>query len=258
MLRLSELLENAFRDDLRNGISHADYVIWQDGVRLSNRNGGYPSKLSFADINDALTRGSIFFQVLNENNNISIARYNPPKTIVGRFSANLPMSWTLSYDPATRVFGISGSSPGSVTTPEYLRQVAINGLLGGKVLALFAPNGSQSGSEIEKHIIDAGFEPNIVLLTSEAIAALVDDISRRSLWDERHPNGTCGEVLLASPWGFRRMSTPSEFGEILPRPVLDFQIKTKADQLSLMGAFLERIRKLESSISWIVKIGHRR
>ena len=32
MLRLSELLETAFRDDLRNGISHADYIIWNDGL----------------------------------------------------------------------------------------------------------------------------------------------------------------------------------------------------------------------------------
>ena len=41
MLKLSELLENAFRDDLRNGISHADYIIWIDEVRLRNRNGGH-------------------------------------------------------------------------------------------------------------------------------------------------------------------------------------------------------------------------
>jgi hypothetical protein len=64
MAKLSELLENAFRDDLRNGISHADYVIWDDGVRLRNRNGGYAAKLSFDDVNDALVRGVAFFQVL--------------------------------------------------------------------------------------------------------------------------------------------------------------------------------------------------
>ena len=42
--KLSELLEVAFVDDLRNGISHADYVIWDDGVRLPGRNGGYSPK----------------------------------------------------------------------------------------------------------------------------------------------------------------------------------------------------------------------
>ncbi len=36
LVRLSSLLELAFRDDIRNGISHADYVIWNDGLRLHN------------------------------------------------------------------------------------------------------------------------------------------------------------------------------------------------------------------------------
>ena len=56
---LSELLEEAFRDDLRNGVSHADYVIWDDGIRLSNRNGGHAAKLSFNELNDALMRGGL-------------------------------------------------------------------------------------------------------------------------------------------------------------------------------------------------------
>lgn len=31
---LASLLEQAFRDDIRNGLYHADYVIWEDGLRL--------------------------------------------------------------------------------------------------------------------------------------------------------------------------------------------------------------------------------
>jgi hypothetical protein len=60
--RLSELFEEAFRDDLRNGVSHADYVIWDDGIRLSNRNGGHAAKLSFNELNDALMRGVASFK----------------------------------------------------------------------------------------------------------------------------------------------------------------------------------------------------
>jgi hypothetical protein len=60
--RLSELLELAFRDDIRNGISHTDYVIWDDGLRLRKRNGGHAELVSFEDINGALTRGMGFFQ----------------------------------------------------------------------------------------------------------------------------------------------------------------------------------------------------
>ena len=35
---LASALEEAFRDDIRNGIYHADYVIWEDGLRLRRRN----------------------------------------------------------------------------------------------------------------------------------------------------------------------------------------------------------------------------
>lgn len=38
--RLASLLELAFRDHIRNGMYHADYVIWNDGLRLRKRNGG--------------------------------------------------------------------------------------------------------------------------------------------------------------------------------------------------------------------------
>jgi hypothetical protein len=115
--RLSELLEAAFRDDLRNGISHADYVIWDDGIRLANRNGGHGAKLSFNELNETLMRGVGFCQVLAENNQAVIHSFDPPRTIVGRFSANFPMPWTVYFDPTTGAFGIEGSSPGTVTTP---------------------------------------------------------------------------------------------------------------------------------------------
>ena len=227
MTKLSELLENAFRDDLRNGVSHSDYVIWNDGVRLPNRNGGQPSKLSFDEVNHVLTQGMIFFEVLKENSHACITKYNPPQTIIGRFSANFPMPWRISYDPASGAFGISGSSPGAVTTPEYLRQEAINGLLGGRVLALYAPKDGSPLGDIEKFISDAGFEPNIVLLGTDAMANLVEDISSRNLWDNRCANHTNGEALLVSPWGFKPLTNPAEFYEIVPAPFVEFEVESE-------------------------------
>lgn len=223
LIALSELLENTFRDDLRNGVSHADYVIWNDGVRLRKRNGGYAAKLSFKEVNEALTRGIGFFQILTENSGAVIESYNPPKTIVGRFSANPPMPWTVSYDPNTGAFGISGSSSGSVTTPEYERQVAINGLLGGKVLALFTATKSRWAADIDNYISAAGFEPNDVILTEDAMATLVDDISKRGLWDERYLRNEEGEVLLLSPWGFQWIFSASDFDRILSKPIVEFE-----------------------------------
>jgi hypothetical protein len=63
LVRLSMLLELAFRDDIRNGISHADYVIWNDGLRLRKRNGGHAEILAFDAVNDALIGGMGFFQI---------------------------------------------------------------------------------------------------------------------------------------------------------------------------------------------------
>lgn len=40
---LAEVFRDAFNSDVRNGYSHADYIVWQDGLRLPKRNGGYAS-----------------------------------------------------------------------------------------------------------------------------------------------------------------------------------------------------------------------
>jgi hypothetical protein len=220
--RLSELLEEAFRDDLRNGVSHADYVIWDDGIRLSNRNGGHAAKLSFNELNDALMRGAGFFQVLSENNNAVVHSFDPPKTIVGRFSANFPMPWTVYFDPTTGAFGIKGSSPGAVTTPAFLRQEKVNGLLGGKVLACYTANQTPFSEKIEQHISAAGFEPNSVAMSAEQLSSLVGQIDSDGLWDERQAGAKLGGILLASPWGFRWISSIADFDSILDQPIVDF------------------------------------
>jgi hypothetical protein len=222
--RLSELLEVAFRDDLRNGIAHADYVIWEDGVRLANRNGGMAAKLAFDELNDALMRGVGFFQVLTENNQAVIHSFDPPRTIIGRFSANFPMPWTVYFDPTTGVFGIKGSSPGVVTTPEFLRQEKINGLLGGRVLACYTVGQTPFTEEIERHILAAGFEPNNISMTSDHLSLLVGQINRDGLWDARLPKASPSEVLLASPWGFRWILTSADFDSILGPPAVEFAV----------------------------------
>jgi hypothetical protein len=204
--RLSSLLELTFRDDIRNGIYHADYVIWDDGLRLSNRNGGYAKKLSFAEVNDALTRATSFYALLREYNNVSVRSFNPPKEIVGRFSANLPMPWTASFDPENGSFGISGSSAGPVVTPEYQRQFDINGRLGGKVLAVYRPAQCSLAEQMDAHILQTGFEANNVVMTKSQLAVLVSDIERLNLWDQRQLHAEQSDVLLASPWGFRWLS----------------------------------------------------
>lgn len=221
---LSRLLEDTFRDDLRNAISHADYVIWDDGVRLRNRNGGYAKKLSFDDVNTAISRGMAFFQILNDHSGAVIRSYDPPKTVVGRFSQNFPMPWILHYDPTIGSFGLSGSSPGAVTTPEYERQVILNGLLGGRVLALFMTDRRHLENTLEHHIATAGFEPNIVVMGKELFDRLLHDIERENLWDPRQVTSPPGTLLLASPWGFRFLRDSGDFDLLLSKSELIYEV----------------------------------
>jgi len=221
--KLSALLEVAFRDDIRNGISHADYIIWEDGLRLRNRNGGRASRVSFEDVGEAVTRGVRFFQLLREHNIASIRSFNPPKEIVGRFSVNIPMPWTVSFNPRTGAFGISGSSPGAVTTPEYQRQVEINGRLGGKVLALYITGQADLGSEVDAHILATGFDPVRVDMGGSQMEALVREVDELGLWDQRFSIGERSNMLLASPWGFRWLRSAADFDAILPKPVINLE-----------------------------------
>jgi hypothetical protein len=218
---LSSLLESTFRDDIRNAIYHADYVIWHDGLRLRNRNGGYVAKVSFADLEESLKRAIGFFQMLRDYDQVSVQSFNPPKTITGRLSANFPMPWTVSFDPNNGTFGFSGSSPGPVTTPEYLRQVEINGRLGGRVLAVYTTGETPFQVSVDAHILKAGFEPNNVAMTTDQLGRLTADIDNLNLWDGRHPHVNRGLVLLASPWGFRWLYSLRDFDSILQKPFID-------------------------------------
>jgi hypothetical protein len=217
---LSALLESTFRDDIRNGIYHADYVIWNDGLRLRNRNGGYANKIPFDEVSTSVSRAIGFFHILREYNLLSVYSFNPPKTISGRFSANFPMPWTVGFDPESGAFSISGSSPAPVVTPEYKRQEAINGQLGGRVLSVYSRPGS-SLDELEMHINRTGFEPNIIEMNDEQFEELPKQVDNLKLWDDRQINSKIATLLVASPWGFRNIHDTLDFDRILPNPLIN-------------------------------------
>lgn len=226
MSRLSFLLEDTFRDDVRNGIYHADYIIWDDGLRLRKRNGGNAMKLSFAELTDILGRGVNFFQLLEAYTEVSARSFNPPRTTVGRLSANPPMPWTVAFDPTNGSFRISGSSPGPVTTPAYERQTNINGRLGGNVLAAYSA-GEDGVREIENTINEHGFEPASVVMNPQKLSELVNDVEKLGLWDDRHKEPGRGPLLLATPWGFRWLKAVSDFANALPEPIVTVDVESR-------------------------------
>ncbi|UWU18004.1 hypothetical protein N2599_22150 (plasmid) [Rhizobium sullae] len=219
MTKLASLLALAFNDEIRNGISHADYVIWNDGLRLRKRNGGYANRLSFEEVGVAITVGVGFYDILQEHNRSAMASFNPARQIIGKFSLNFPMRYTVFSDPERGAFSISTSSPGPETTPEYLRQVEITARLGGKVLAVFPRNDRAPDEAVIRLIEDAGYDPHIVPMDAAAREALLAEIDENTMHDER--GAIADGLLLASPFGFRSVADAVELDQVFPPPTVE-------------------------------------
>ncbi len=78
---LAEVFRDAFNSDIRNGYSHADYIVWKDRLRLPKRNGGSAELIPWNEFNLLLERGINFFKILSEIVSEYIQSYDPPKTI---------------------------------------------------------------------------------------------------------------------------------------------------------------------------------
>lgn len=225
MTGLSSAFENVFHDDVRNGMYHSDYILWNDGLRLRRRNGGNATRIGYAEVFDLVGIGLAFFQALQALRASAAESFDPPREIIGRFSSNPPMPWTVSYDSETGAFSISGSSPGSVTSPEYLVQEAINEYLGGRVMVMFKAEGCDDLPNLD--FFEHGFEPSEIVLSEDRFAELLNDIEARCLWDRREVDMKNEGLLTLSPWGFRYLANVDglvsligdpEFGLIFQRP----------------------------------------
>jgi hypothetical protein len=109
---LAEVFRDAFDPDVRNGYAHADYIVWNDGLRLPKRNGGYARKISWGEFNAIFERGINFFYILHHVVGEYVRSYDPPKTIRDRLQGEPAMDWTIYCDPKSGAFGItSGKYP---------------------------------------------------------------------------------------------------------------------------------------------------
>ena len=105
---LAEVFRDAFDGDIRNGYAHADYVIWEDGIRLPKRNGGQPRKIAWPEFSGLLERGINFFHLLNETITEYRAGYNPAKQVRGQLRDEPEGTWTIYADLENKRFKISG------------------------------------------------------------------------------------------------------------------------------------------------------
>lgn len=105
---LSEVFRDAFDPDLRNGYAHADYIVWDDGIRLRKRNGGQPKIVTWPEFNAHFQRGINFFHLLSNLVQEYMHSYHPAKQVRGQLAEEPESVWTIHSDPDKRSFSISG------------------------------------------------------------------------------------------------------------------------------------------------------
>jgi hypothetical protein len=100
MTKLADVFKNLIDSDLRNGFSHADYVVWNDGIRLPKRNGGGGLIVSYERFDFHLNRALGFFHILKEIRQKALESYNPPKTFRGHLANSPETNCTVSFEPS--------------------------------------------------------------------------------------------------------------------------------------------------------------
>lgn len=215
MTELSGLLRITFRDDIRNGMFHADYILGSFGLRLRHRNGGNVTVASYQQMEQALQIGLFFFQLQKQFRDQMAESFRPARTIIGRFSANDPMPWTIELTEDNR-FSISGNAAGPQVDAAYERQERINNRLGGRVIAAYLAPGANLPDDLASAIAAGGLDPLVVAIdTSDAYAALVAEVEAHGLWDPA-PRPEGAPILMAMPFGFRWIATGADFDAWLP------------------------------------------
>ncbi|MGI9403976.1 MAG: hypothetical protein ACR2OF_05660 [Hyphomicrobium sp.] len=95
---LKSIILETFDFDLRNGYAHADYVIWDDGIRLCRRNGGHPKVVQFGDFEMKLNKSRALFMSLQNCVAEAMQAYAVPRRTKGRMNSRQPvMAAIISY-----------------------------------------------------------------------------------------------------------------------------------------------------------------
>lgn len=105
---LASIFAEAFDSDIRNGYAHADYVVWDDGIRLPMRNGGIGKIITWNEFKVLLYRGINLFNMIRHIVEERKRAYFPAKKIMGRFyNDEHDREFTIFADPEKRTFKIS-------------------------------------------------------------------------------------------------------------------------------------------------------
>jgi hypothetical protein len=95
---LTEVLRDAFDPDIRNGYAHADYIIWEDGLRLRRQAGGHPRIIPWGDFEQAFIKAINFFAYIRQAMVNRILEYRTPKTLIGNLGSGPKFEHEVSVD----------------------------------------------------------------------------------------------------------------------------------------------------------------
>lgn len=104
---LAEVFRDAFDPDVRNGYSHADYVVWVGSIRFGVRLGPL-RELSYPEFTALFERGMNFFEILRRVVHESVTSYRTPAVICAQLADEPEGNWTIAYDSGKGTFSISG------------------------------------------------------------------------------------------------------------------------------------------------------
>jgi hypothetical protein len=110
--RIKDLLENIFDYGIRNAISHADYIIYKDELRLKHK-GSDIRIIKLDDVFDLVQRTIIFFEVFFKTSDTHKKSYSDGYVISNRKNEkgqNLA-SITLKVNPKVGLIGFQQSDP---------------------------------------------------------------------------------------------------------------------------------------------------
>jgi len=105
--QLAEVFRDAFDPEIRNGYSHADYVVWVNSLRLGLRLGPL-RELSYVEFFARFERGANFFQILREVVAENLTSYSEPRVVRAQLAEEPAADWKIAFNPQDGTFTISG------------------------------------------------------------------------------------------------------------------------------------------------------
>jgi len=112
---LADVLDKAVDADIRNGAAHADYILWNDGVRLPRKNGGQMRVIGWDQFHILLNRAIGLFHIVRQLVGEYQHSYTTPKTIRASLNNEPETDWTI-YSVRGSGFGFTSGKP--PTAPE--------------------------------------------------------------------------------------------------------------------------------------------